>query len=113
MAELVVYCGVVCCPWCRRWFKNTAMILFLNKKDLFENKIRKVDIRNDGSDGSAPRFLDYTAGIVTGPEGSEEATRVQDAAKTYILNLFKTKYTETEKKVWCALKWATCGLGMD
>ena len=44
----------------RRWFKNTAMILFLNKKDLFNDKIRKVDIRSDGSDGSAPRFLDYT-----------------------------------------------------
>ena len=43
-----------------RWFKNTAMILFLNKKDLFNDKIRKVDIRSDGSDGSAPRFLDYT-----------------------------------------------------
>jgi hypothetical protein len=36
------------------------MILFLNKKDLFQTKLTKVDIRNDGSDGSAPRFLDYT-----------------------------------------------------
>ncbi len=48
-----------------RWFKNTAMILFLNKKDLFNDKIRKVDIRSDGSDGTAPRFLDYT-GVCVG-----------------------------------------------
>jgi hypothetical protein len=47
-----------------RWFKNTAMILFLNKKDLFNDKIRKVDIRSDGSDGTAPRFLDYTGVFV-------------------------------------------------
>jgi len=90
-----------------RWFKNTAMILFLNKKDLFIDKIRKVDIRNDGSDGSQPRFLDYTAGIVTGPEGSEEATRVQEAAKSYILNLFKSKFTETEKKMYHHFTCAT------
>ena len=36
------------------------MILFLNKKDLFTDKLRKVDIRNDGTDGNAPRYLDYT-----------------------------------------------------
>jgi guanine nucleotide-binding protein G(i) subunit alpha len=28
-----------------RWFQNTSIILFLNKKDLFENKIKKVDLR--------------------------------------------------------------------
>ena len=39
------------------------------------------------------------AGRATAPDGSEECTRVQDAAKAYILNLFKSKYTETEKKV--------------
>ena len=39
------------------------------------------------------------AGKCTAPEGTEEYTRVQEAAKAYILNLFKSKYTETEKKV--------------
>jgi len=27
-----------------KWFLETSMILFLNKKDLFENKIKKVDL---------------------------------------------------------------------
>ena len=50
--------------------------------------------------------LDGTAGRATAAEGSEECTRVQDAAKAYILNLFKSKYTETEKKVGQAL-WSS------
>jgi len=28
-----------------QWFQNTSIILFLNKKDLFEVKIKKVDLR--------------------------------------------------------------------
>lgn len=28
-----------------KWFKNTAMILFLNKRDIFEEKIKKVSLR--------------------------------------------------------------------
>lgn len=37
------------------WFQNSAFILFLNKRDLFEIKIKKVDI--------ADYFMEYTGGL--------------------------------------------------
>lgn len=45
-----------------KWFEQSSMILFLNKKDLFQKKITTVDIRHEGGDGTPPRFLDYTGG---------------------------------------------------
>lgn len=44
-----------------RWFDHTAMILFLNKRDLFTEKIARVDIRQTLSDGSV-LFDDYDGG---------------------------------------------------
>eukprot|EP00296_Roombia_truncata_P000192 JP435857.1.p1 GENE.JP435857.1~~JP435857.1.p1 ORF type:complete len:357 (-),score=105.52 JP435857.1:93-1163(-) len=38
-----------------RWFEKTSMILFLNKKDLFEEKISRVDLK--------VCFPDYTGGL--------------------------------------------------
>jgi len=46
-----------------KWFENTSIILFLNKKDLFEDKISKVDIRQpDPADPSRMLFDDYEDG---------------------------------------------------
>jgi guanine nucleotide-binding protein G(i) subunit alpha len=59
-----------------KYFEHSSMILFLNKKDLFEKKIKSIDLRHEGGDGVPPRFLDYTGGCN------------YDAAKTYITNLF-------------------------
>ncbi|KAJ7452662.1 heterotrimeric G protein alpha subunit 4 [Mycena latifolia] len=47
-----------------QWFKQTSIILFLNKNDLFEQKIKTSDIRNffpdfDGEAGSALAGRDY------------------------------------------------------
>jgi len=38
-----------------KWFTNTSMILFLNKKDLFAEKIQKIDLK--------VAFPDYNAGM--------------------------------------------------
>lgn len=47
-----------------RWFTSTSMILFLNKRDLFEAKIKKVDIRAEPSaENPEGRFLDYDGGM--------------------------------------------------
>lgn len=47
-----------------RWFENTAVILFLNKKDLFEDKIRIKDIRQPNPKAGEPDlFGDYTGGL--------------------------------------------------
>ena len=46
-----------------RWFENTSIILFLNKRDLFEEKIKEVDIRQrDPADEDQWLFDDYTGG---------------------------------------------------
>ncbi|KAJ7020187.1 heterotrimeric G protein alpha subunit 4 [Mycena alexandri] len=47
-----------------QWFKQTSIILFLNKNDLFEQKIKTSDIRSffpdfDGEPGSALAGRDY------------------------------------------------------
>ncbi|KZV77441.1 heterotrimeric G protein alpha subunit 4 [Peniophora sp. CONT] len=47
-----------------QWFKQTSIILFLNKNDLFENKVKHSDIKNffpdyDGEAGDAAAGRDY------------------------------------------------------
>eukprot|EP01029_Cantina_marsupialis_P016324 TRINITY_DN3629_c0_g1_i2.p1 TRINITY_DN3629_c0_g1~~TRINITY_DN3629_c0_g1_i2.p1 ORF type:complete len:140 (+),score=32.36 TRINITY_DN3629_c0_g1_i2:222-641(+) len=42
------------------WFEDTSMILFLNKRDLFQKKIRTFPIGVPPSDDYAGRFMDYT-----------------------------------------------------
>lgn len=74
------------------YFSNTSMILFLNKRDLFEKKIKVVDIRKLPSDGDEGLFLDYDKGICTCgggyPNNYECECGVQKAAVAYIENLF-------------------------
>lgn len=44
-----------------RWFEHTAIILFLNKKDVFKTKIATTDIRQVQPDGTV-LFDDYRGG---------------------------------------------------
>lgn len=81
-----------------RWFKNSAVILFLNKRDLFEQKIKKVDIKSEGAADTPDRFLDYPHGMCTCEEAdttgcAEKGCGVQPKARDYILSLFQKQYT--------------------
>lgn len=51
-----------------RWFRDTSMILFLNKKDLFADKIKKVPIT------SCAAFANY--------DGPSEYTQASEYIKT-------------------------------
>lgn len=52
-----------------KWFVDTAMILFLNKKDLFAEKIAKVDLNCC--------FDDYTGGCVAAARARARACSVR------------------------------------
>jgi GTPase SAR1 family protein len=45
-----------------RWFKKTSVILMLNKRDLFAEKIKKVSLKTAFPDFPGPDF-DYDAGV--------------------------------------------------
>lgn len=79
-----------------RWFENTAIILFLNKRDLFAEKIRTKDIRQPNPKvGEPDLFADYTGGLD------------YDEGVAYITDKFKERNDDPGKrqifdKVTCA-----------
>lgn len=70
-----------------KWFVDTAMILFLNKKDIFEEKIKKLDLK--------VCFPEYTGGC-----NFENAT-------TYIRNQFVAQNQNPAKSVYPHITCAT------
>lgn len=86
MLESVNLFGEICN---NRWFTETAMILFLNKVDLFEEKIKKIPLD--------VCFRDYP-----GPKGSK------DDAIQYIRDYYlaQNKHPK-EKQVFCHVTCAT------
>ncbi|XP_070764085.1 guanine nucleotide binding protein (G protein), alpha activating activity polypeptide O, a isoform X3 [Enoplosus armatus] len=69
------------------WFKDTSIILFLNKKDLFENKISKSPL--------SICFPEYT-----GPNTYEDAA-------AYIQAQFESKNRSPNKEIYCHMTCAT------
>jgi len=82
------------------WFRKTSMILFLNKKDLFAEKLFKIPFRVPGG-----RYDDFV-----GPYAEESNAPREDviqAAQKYILNLFVSRKQQTDKEVYSHVTCAT------
>jgi hypothetical protein len=73
-----------------KYFAESSVILFLNKKDLFESKIKKIDL------ASCPEWQDYT-----GPAND------YDAGCKYFDNKFKTLNKNKSKTVYSHVTCAT------
>jgi len=71
-----------------RWFKKTSMILMLNKRDLFAEKIKKVSLK--------ATFKDFP-----GPDGD------YDAGVAYIQELFHSKNRDSGKHIYTHVTCAT------
>jgi len=82
------------------WFRKTAMILFLNKKDLFVDKLFKTPLRVPNV-----RFDDF-AGPYAGDPGvaSEDAL---DAAMNYMIERFTSKKGDKDKEIYHHVTCAT------
>lgn len=48
-----------------RWFRRTTMLLFLNKADIFEEKLvkRNIPLNSSGLFPNAPKSFDYNTGL--------------------------------------------------
>jgi len=82
------------------WFRKTSMILFLNKKDLFAEKLFKIPFRVPGK-----RYDDFA-----GPYAEESNAPREDviqAAQKYILNLFVSRKQQADKEVYSHVTCAT------
>jgi GTPase SAR1 family protein len=70
-----------------RWFRDTSMILFLNKRDLFADKIKKVAL--------SVCFPDYQSG------------NTYEAGTVFIKDQFESKNRNPEKQVYSHITCAT------
>jgi len=88
-----------------KWFKQTSMILFLNKRDLFAEKLIEVPFTGNG------RFPDFKGphvvpGTPSADPTTEEFKKCYDAATTYLHDLFISRNKQS-KEIYSHITCAT------
>lgn len=86
-----------------RAFRGTSLILFLNKNDLFREKLKKIPIRVD--DGPRKRYVDFEGPFVDigGESAVDENPQFEEAykaAKDYFLNLFVKRNQQSHREIY-------------
>ncbi len=107
MDEAVMLFDEVCNS---KYFKKTSMILFLNKRDLFREKLALVPFRID--QGENARYKDYngpqiTPGTASAQIGSPEFEKCYEAIKDYLLQLFLKRNKQPGNEVYHHVTCAT------
>lgn len=82
------------------WFRRTSMILFLNKTDLFEEKLFKIPLRVPGV-----RFDDFNGPYANDPGVDPESAL--DAGKAFMVELFTSKKADKDKEIYHHVTCAT------
>ncbi|GBG32325.1 Guanine nucleotide-binding protein subunit alpha [Hondaea fermentalgiana] len=107
MDEAVILFEEICNS---KWFTQTSMILFLNKADLFREKLVTSPFRVD--QGPDTRFLDFAGPVVvpgtkSAEIGTPEYEACYEAAAEYCLELFVSRKKNPNKRVYHHITTAT------
>jgi len=91
-------------------FKNTSMILFLNKNDLFREKLREIPVRIDSGPGK--RYESFQGpfvkiGTKEAEPGNPDFEASYDAAKLFFLQLFTNRNQQASKEIYHHVTCAT------
>lgn len=83
------------------YFKNTSMILFLNKNDLFRQKLETTPFRVDEPESEA-RFIDYEGPSMPegAKQGSDEYEKVYESVKRYFVQLFLNRNKNPDRQIY-------------
>lgn len=84
-------------------FDRTSMILFMNKADLFRQKLKSVPVRV--VDGANPRYEDFKGPYVDTP--GADFQKCYDAAVDYFLQLFLRRNHNPNREVYWHVTCAT------
>jgi hypothetical protein len=93
-----------------KFFKTTSMILFLNKNDLFREKLKTIPVRVDT--GSKKRYENFNGpfvkiGSAEAELGNPSFEAAYDAARDYFLQLFLRRNQQMNKEIYHHVTCAT------